>query len=389
MNIYIVGGAVRDRLLGKTPKDMDYLVQGATVDEFLELFPDAQQVGRDFPVFLVDGEEYAFARTERSTGPNHTDFTIHVDPTTTVIEDLSRRDLTINAIACCPDTDEMICNHRAHQDLFWKVLRHNGPAFGDDPLRVLRVARFAAQFPDFSVAGETIELMRSMKDELYCLQKERVFSELRRALETEHTHRFFETLRDCDCLSHWFPEVEALIGVPAGPDEGKHKGEADTFEHTMLSMGRVFEPTPITKFAVLCHDLGKALSEAPPKHHGHDIAGLPLVKNLCERLGVPNVYRKAALIFTKHHIRMHKIMEMRPGKAVELLRHIKRCMPGGVPMFMCCSIGDGTSGTEAIKIYSASQKVLAIKLPAKYHGRGAVCKDILLNLRAEAWRDLK
>ncbi|MCK4827222.1 hypothetical protein KA005_66445, partial [bacterium] len=210
MKILVVGGAVRDIVLGRTPHDIDYLVQDATVEEFLFAYPNAYQVGNDFPVFLFDGEEYAFARTQRSTGAGHADFTTTIDKNVTIMDDLDRRDLTINALAMCPETGELIYNQQSVDDLENKVLRHNGPAFVEDPLRIFRVARFACQFPDFTVAEETIKLMRNMRTDLHELPRERVFRELEKALDTKHSHRFFEVLRDAQCLDYWFPEVKAL-----------------------------------------------------------------------------------------------------------------------------------------------------------------------------------
>lgn len=388
MKILVVGGAVRDIVLGRTPHDIDYLVQDATVEEFKEVYPDAQQVGRHFPVFMVDGEEYAFARTERSTGAGHTDFATTINKDVTIMEDLARRDLTINAMAMCSESGQIICSHpRTLSDLKNKILRHNGPAFAEDPLRVFRVARFACQFPDFTVAEETIRLMKRMQHQLSSLPRERVFRELEKALDTNYSHRFFRVLAGAGCLCPWFPEIAALEGVPAGPDTGKHAGEVDTFDHTMKALQRVpLDNKPYAKFAVLCHDLGKALSPEPPKHHGHDKAGLPLVEALCERLRVPNKYRQAALLFTEEHLRMHKIQEMRSGKAVALLIKVNYRMPRGLVAFLKCSMGDGMPLCEAAEILLRAQPVLDLKLPEKYHGRGKACAEILNQLRCEAWK---
>ncbi len=386
MKILIVGGAVRDLALDRTPHDIDYLVQGATVEEFQTEYPDAKQVGKSFPVFLVDNEEYAFARTETKQGKGHTGFNVISSPEVSIMEDLDRRDLTINAMAMCPETGKVIRTPEAERDLKQKILRHNSPAFEEDPLRVFRVARFASQLPDFKVAEETLCLMHTMKDDLYDLSAERVFQELEKALLTTHSHRFFEVLRDCGCLDTWFPEVHALIDVPAGPDTGKHAGEADTFDHTMKSMFRTPFLIPWERFAVLCHDFGKALSLEPPKHAGHDKAGVSLAEDLCERLRVPKVYRKAAVLFTEQHLRMHRLQEMRAGKAVTLIMKADKGMPGGLPAFLRCSQGDGMTSEEGLDIFHRAKRVVRTKLPEKHHGRGAVCAEVLMQLRCKAWK---
>ena len=387
MRIMMVGGAVRDLALGRIPNDIDYLVQDASVEEFMEVYPDARQVGKDFPVFLVNGEEYAFARTERNTGTGHTDFIININKDVTIMEDLNRRDLTINALAMCPENGKLVVNQQSIEDLENKVLRHNGPAFKEDPLRVFRVARFACQLPDFTIATETIHLMINMKDHLKHLPCERVFGELEKALSTDHSHRFFEVLARADCLGYWFPEIAVLEDISAGPNKGKHTGEVDTFDHTMKVMQRVPYAEPWERFAALCHDLGKALSENPPKHHGHDKAGLPLVDTLCKRLRVPTKYRRAAMTFTEEHIRMHRIQEMKTGKAVRLILKAEKSMTGGLLAFLKCAIGDGMSPWQASDIMKVARPVFAVRLPKKYHHRGKTCAEILNQLRCKAWRN--
>jgi tRNA nucleotidyltransferase (CCA-adding enzyme) len=385
MRILVVGGAVRDMALGRVPKDIDYVVQGATLEEFEKQFPVAKQVGKFFPVFSLDGDQYAFARTEVSTGDGHKAFEIVASPDVTLEDDLMRRDITINSMAMCPESGELVASLQALHDLQWRIIRHTSRAFADDPLRVFRVARFAAELPLFTVASETIELMRSMKDSLKSLPGERVFKELQKALASDAPCRFFETLLNCECLGQWFPELKALIGVPAGPDGGKHSGEVDCFDHTMrVIRGTIGEPH--LKFAALCHDLGKSLSEEPPKHHGHDKAGLPLVKALCDRLKVPDAWRTTALVFTEHHIRMYRIFEMKPGKAVKLLMHIDRNVRGGVWAFLTCSMGDGLSAYEFSKIFVCAEEVLKVKLPGEHRGKGALSGEIHLMLRAETWK---
>ncbi len=388
MNILLVGGAVRDMLIGITPHDFDYLVQGATVEQFMEAFPEAHQVGRDFPVFLVDGEEYAFARTERKNGSGHVGFMTESHSTITVQQDLMRRDLTINAIAMCPESGNIIpADERCIADIENKVLRHTSGAFREDPLRVFRVARFSAQHPNFTVAEETMLLMRDMKDELSELSAERVFSEMQKALSAIAPRRFFEVLRDCDCLAGWFGELSALCGVPVGPSYGKHAGEADCFEHSMNVLDRVSSNDSTLRFAGLCHDFGKALSEKPPIHHGHDERGVPAVESFCNRLKVPTHYRKSAMLFCREHMRMHLIQEMRSGKAVALIMAMHKTMTGGLAGFLACSIGDGMAIEEAREIERRAASVIEARLPAEYIGRGRACADIMMQIRCGAWSE--
>jgi len=382
MRVFVVGGAVRDILLDAAPNDWDYLVEGATESEFLEVYPGAVQVGKKFPVYLYQGEEYAFCRVEYKNGAGHKGFDVEVAGIS-VEEDLYRRDLTVNSIAMCPETGEMIAHPKSFVDISEKVLRHTGKAFADDPLRVFRVARIACQKPDFSIAPETIEVMRSMKDTLGTLSAERVFIEMKKALETEYSSKFFMVLKEVDCLGTWFPEVQALIGVLAGPDSGKHKGEVDTFHHTMLVLQRI-QGGALERYCGLCHDFGKALSKAPPKHPTHDRDGVSLSEALSERLRVPIKWKKAAALFTLEHIRMHRIKEMRAGKAVRLLLKAHKGMPDGISSFMQCAIGDGS--TEAFKddVVRASELVHKVRLPKKYYGCGESNAEVLLNLRAHA-----
>jgi tRNA nucleotidyltransferase (CCA-adding enzyme) len=384
MQIFLVGGAVRNMLLGLPVNDFDYLVQGCTEQEFRNLFPEAKQVGAAFPVFLVDGEEYAFARVEKKTGEGHKGFSTETE-NVSVMEDLLRRDLTINSIALCPETGAMVGAPGAFKDLEKRVLRHTSEAFGEDPLRVLRVARFAAQLPQFSVANETMFVMRALRRSLKDLSAERVFEEMKKALIAPAPRRFFEVLKEANKLSYWFPELENLIRVPAGPKAGKHEHGRDTFDHTMNVISGV-ENNPVLRFAGLCHDLGKALSAEPPKHRNHDTNGIPLVAAFCDRLRVPAKWKKVAMLFTAEHLRMHRIFDMRPGKAVELLQNISKVMP--LEDFLSCSVGDGMSPQEKQDLIEISSKVLSVKLPEKYVGRGVVCKEILLQLRGEMWKSL-
>lgn len=322
MKIYLVGGAVRDELLKLPVKDHDYMVVGATPEQMLSL--GYNQVGKDFPVFLhpKTGQEYALARTERKTAAGYGGFSVDAAPTVTLEQDLLRRDLTINAIA--QDNEGRLYDpYNGIADLEKRTLRHVSDAFIEDPLRVLRVARFAARFHSlgFSIAPETMALMTklSQSGELEALTAERVYLELDKALATDSPQIFLQVLKDCGALAVLFPEIEALFGVPQ-PE--KWHPEIDTGIHTMMVLEQVTKLTDdnSVRFAALVHDLGKALSpkEHLPKHHGHGQKGLPLIKSLCERFRVPNEYRDLALLVSDQHQNIHKVTELRADTLVKL-----------------------------------------------------------------------
>ncbi|ACY57472.1 tRNA nucleotidyltransferase [Yersinia pestis D106004] len=305
MNIYLVGGAVRDSLLNLPVTEQDWVVVGATPEQLLKL--GYQQVGKDFPVFLhpVSHEEYALARTERKSGQGYTGFTCYAAPDVTLEDDLLRRDLTVNAIARSAD-GEFIDPYHGKQDLENRVLRHVSDAFGEDPLRVLRVARFAARFAylGFTIAPETMSLMSNMAQsgELSALTPERVWKETEKALKTQSPHVYFQVLRDCGALAVLFPEIERLFGVPA-PE--KWHPEIDTGIHTLMTLAIAAQLSPEVdiRFAALCHDLGKGLTpkEHWPHHHGHGPAGVKLVEQLCQRLRIPNPVRDLAKLVAEYH----------------------------------------------------------------------------------------
>ena len=308
MKIYKVGGAVRDKLLGLPYKDSDWVVVGATVDEMLAR--KFMQVGRDFPVFLhpVTKEEYALARTERKSGKGHTGFVVHASPDVTLEDDLKRRDLTINTLAETEDGELVdLCNGRA--DLDARVLRHVSPAFAEDPLRVLRVARFAARFAHlgFTVAPDTLELMKGMTQagELEHLVPERVWQEFQTALETDAPQVFIQVLRDCGALKVILPEIDALFGV-VQPE--KYHPEIDTGVHTLMVLQQAAQLSrnPAVRFAALVHDLGKALSPAPPMHTGHEALGADLIAKLAQRLRVPNEFSELGILVSLQHTRCHR-----------------------------------------------------------------------------------
>lgn len=323
MDTYLVGGAVRDGLLGRPFVERDYVVVGATPEEMIAL--GYRPVGKDFPVFLhpQSGEQYALARTERKTGPGYYGFATRFSPDVTLEEDLARRDLTVNAMAQDP-SGAIVDPYGGRRDLEARVLRHVSPAFVEDPLRVLRVARFAARFAPlgFTVAPETVDLMRRIvaSGELAALVPERVWVETERALGEERPVTFFEVLRDCGALAAVFPEIDALHGVPQ-PE--KWHPEIDTGLHTMqvLEVAAELSGDTTVRFAALVHDVGKGLTPRAewPRHIGHEEAGARLLEKMSERLRVPNEHRDLAVQVARHHTRVHRAAELRPGTILELL----------------------------------------------------------------------
>ncbi|WP_288443332.1 multifunctional CCA addition/repair protein [uncultured Pantoea sp.] len=326
MKTFLVGGAVRDALLRLPVKDRDWVVVGATPDSMLA--QGYQQVGRDFPVFLhpESREEYALARTERKSGNGYTGFVTQFAPDVTLEQDLQRRDLTINAIAQAAD-GTLIDPYHGQQDLQQRTLRHVSAAFNEDPLRVLRVARFAARFAhlNFRVAPETQALMREMahSGELAHLTAERVWKETEKALLTRNPQVYFQLLRDCDALQVLFPEIDNLYGIPAPV---KWHPEIDTGVHALmtLTMAAALSDQLDVRFATLFHDVGKALTppEKWPSHHGHGPAGVPIVEALCQRLRVPNQVRDLALVVTEFHDVVHTIERQSADALVALFDRI-------------------------------------------------------------------
>lgn len=319
MQFYRVGGAVRDRLLGLPVQDIDWVVVGATPDDMVA--QGYQPVGKDFPVFLHPRthEEYALARTERKSGHGYKGFTVFADPTVTLEEDLLRRDLTINAMA--EDADGRIIDpFNGQADLAARVLRHVSPAFSEDPVRILRLARFAARF-GFAVAPETMALMRDMVacGEVDHLVPERVWQELSRGLMEAQPSVMFGILRECGALARIAQEVDALWGVPQRAD---YHPEVDTGVHVMLVLGYCAAQGAelAVRFAALCHDLGKAATPADvlPQHIGHEARGVPLVEQLCARLRVPADCRDLAVLCCREHTLIHTATSLRAATLLEL-----------------------------------------------------------------------
>jgi tRNA nucleotidyltransferase (CCA-adding enzyme) len=324
MHIYVVGGAVRDELLGLPVQDRDWVVVGATPDDMLK--QGFRPVGKDFPVFLHPDthEEYALARTERKTAPGYHGFVFHTAADVTLEEDLVRRDLTINAIARADD-GSLTDPFGGQADIRDRVFRHVSDAFAEDPVRILRLARFAARLPDFTVAPETLALMRQMVEqgEVDALVPERVWQEVARGLMEQAPSRMLAVLRDCGALARIMPELDKLWGVPQPP---LHHPEVDTGAHMMLVIDyaarRGFDLA--VRFAALMHDLGKGATppESWPSHHGHEGLGLKLIETLCKRLKVPNECRELALMTAREHGNVSRAEILRPNTLVTLF---ERC----------------------------------------------------------------
>ena len=323
MKIFTVGGAVRDELLGLPVQDRDYVVVGASPDDMLT--KGFRPVGKDFPVFLhpKTHEEYALARTERKTGPGYTGFAFHAAPEVTLEEDLARRDLTINAIARAED-GTLTDPYRGVADIQARVLRHVGPAFVEDPVRILRVARFAARFTDFSVAPETVALMRQMvaNGEVDHLVAERVWQEFAKGLMEARPSRMFDVLRECGALTRLLPELDRLFGVP---QRAEFHPEIDTGVHVMLVVDQSAQRgygLPV-RFAALLHDLGKGTTPVAelPRHVAHEHRSVTLGGEVCARIKVPVECRDLALLVARFHGDIHRGPELRATTIVKLLEN--------------------------------------------------------------------
>jgi tRNA nucleotidyltransferase (CCA-adding enzyme) len=372
MKTYMVGGAVRDALLGLPVNDHDWVAVGATPEEMVAA--GYTPVGRDFPVFLhpQTKEEVALARTERKSAPGYRGFTIHADPGVTLEEDLMRRDLTINAMARDAD-GTLIDPYHGQRDLQAKVLRHVSPAFAEDPVRILRLARFAARFSDFTVADETLVLMREMvaAGEVDALVPERVWQELSRGLMEPKPSRMFEVLRACGALARLLPEVDRLWGVPQ-PEA--HHPEVDTGVHLMLVLDMAAQMrAPLTvRFACLGHDLGKGTTPAEmlPRHLAHEARSVKLVEALCERLRVPTDCRELAVVVAREHGNVHRSGEL---NAAAVMRLLERCDAWRRPqrfaelLFACECDARGRTGLEdrpypqRARLQGALDAALAVK----------------------------
>ena len=375
MKVYEVGGAVRDALLGLPVKERDWVVVGSSPEELTT--QGYRRVGKDFPVFLHPhtGEEYALARTERKTAPGYTGFAFDTAATVTLEEDLQRRDLTINAIARSAD-GEIIDPWSGRTDLTARVLRHVSPAFREDPLRVLRVARFAARLSPlgFSVAAETLELMKEIvaSGEMEALRAERVWQETVKALRTERPDIYFETLRSCAALQRVFPEIDALFGVP---QLERWHPEIDTGVHTLMAlrMAATLSASETVRFAVLTHDLGKATTprELLPRHHGHEQRSEELLLELCARLPVPNQHRDLAVLVARHHGTVHKATELKPQTVLRIISAadgIRRPARFEEFLLACEADARGRKGLEERAYPQAEQWRLALRAARSVDG---------------------
>ena len=354
MNIFLVGGAIRDTLLGLNVKDKDWVIVGADIQTLHQ--KNFRQIGVDFPVFLhpQSNEEYALARKERKTEKGHTGFICDFSPDVTLEEDLLRRDLTINAIAQAED-GTLIDPYGGQEDIKNKLLRHVSPAFSEDPLRVLRVARFCSHFHHlgFKIAEETSLLMKeiALNGELNALTPERIWKEWEKSLSSPHPEMFLIVLRECGALKILLPEIEALFGVPQPP---KWHPEIDTGVHTFLVAEEIAKYTkdPLIRFAAQLHDLGKALTPKAlwPSHKTHTQTGLTPIKALCKRMKIPNAFRDAALLVCAEHSHCHRANELKPSTFVKLFdRNDFWRKPERVKQLVIASFADfrGRTGFEA------------------------------------------
>ncbi len=373
MDLYLVGGAVRDKLLNYPFTEKDWVVVGATPDELIR--KGFQQVGSDFPVFLhpETKEEYALARTERKSGVGYKGFQFFADTSVTLEQDLSRRDLTINAIA--EDSDgNLIDPYNGQKDLNEKTLRHVSEAFAEDPLRVLRVARFAARYQHlgFTIAAETLSLMTEItaSGELQYLTAERVWVETEKALRERSPRTYIEVLRQCNALKALFPEIDRLFGVAQRAD---YHPEIDTGIHVLMALDQAtaLDNDTATRFAVLVHDLGKGITpkDVLPKHTGHEERGVQLVNDLCDRLKVPNRYRDLAVSVSRYHLLCHKAPTLRPKTILKILNGVGALrQPEKLAQFIRCCESDARgrlgfedttyeSGIWLTKVFNAIQTI--------------------------------
>jgi tRNA nucleotidyltransferase (CCA-adding enzyme) len=367
MQVYLVGGAVRDALLGLPVKERDWVVVGGTREELLRM--KYREVGRDFPVFLhpESHEEYALARLERKVSPGYRGFAVEFGPGVTLEEDLARRDLTINAIAQASD-GTLIDPHGGQRDIESRALRHVSAAFIEDPVRVLRVARFAARFAPlgFHVAPETLALMRSMveRHEVDALVAERVWQESEKALREPAAGKFFKVLRECGALKPIYPEIDALFGVP---QPAQWHPEIDSGIHTLMVLDQAVALTedPRVRFAALVHDLGKAQTPPAewPSHRGHEERSVALIEELTARLRVPSDYRELALIVARYHGMVHRAFELRPKTLLEFMERadaFRRSERFSQVLLACEADSRGRTGLEA-KPYPQRDYVLAAR----------------------------
>lgn len=402
MQIYLVGGAVRDQLIGLPVSDRDWVVVGATPGDLIKL--GFQQVGKDFPVFLhpKTREEYALARTERKTGVGYTGFSCYAAPDVTIEEDLLRRDLTINAIAKTED-GQLIDPFQGEQDIKNCLLRHVSAAFSEDPLRILRVARFAARLAkqNFTIANETQSLIKKMisNHELSAISAERVWSETEKALKSSAPETYFHFLRDCGALAILFPEINQLFGIPSATEL---HAEMDTGIHTLLTLKIAASLTDNieTRFAALCHEFGKALtpSEQWPAHEDYAIKSIPLIEAMCNRLRIPNKMKELAKLVARFHQQIHQINQLQPEKVINLFNQLD-CWrkPERINQLVITCEADARSWLErahtiytqakfAIEAFKTVQQVSS-KNMIDQSINGIAFRDVLIQQRIQALTD--
>ncbi|GAB2697009.1 multifunctional CCA addition/repair protein [Aliiglaciecola aliphaticivorans] len=404
MKCFLVGGAVRDKLLDRKVNDQDWVVVGETIESMLAA--GFTQVGSDFPVFLhpKSKEEYALARTERKNGKGYTGFEVNSAPDVTLEEDLQRRDLTINAMAL-DQNQQLIDPFNGQKDLKERVLRHVSPAFTEDPLRVLRVARFAARYHQygFQIAPETALLMKHMVEqgELDHLVPERVWKETSRALLENDPDIFFETLRACGALKVWFPELDILWGIP---NPVQWHPEIDTGIHTMMVIQQAAKLTDslAIRYAALVHDLGKGLTDPAqwPSHREHEELGVAPIQALSERLKVPNDCKELAIMTSEYHTHIHRALELRPATVLKVLNHCdawRRPQRFKDLLTTCIADAKGRAGLEdrdypqADFMWQAFEAANGVEVKSIIEA-GAVGKNIKLRLnekRIHAIRNMK
>ncbi len=400
MKVFLVGGAVRDKLLNHPVTERDWVVLNETPESMIA--KGFKPVGKDFPVFLHphSHDEYALARTERKTSPGYKGFIVHAAPDVNLEQDLMRRDLTINAIAMSPE-GQIVDPYGGQSDLEKRIFRHISPAFAEDPVRILRVARFAARYAHlgFTLAEETRVLMQEMvtAGEVDHLVPERVWAELFKALNEPTPSAFFHTLRECGALASIFPEIHHLFGVPQ-PE--KYHPEIDTGIHSLLALEQAaaLSSSPEVRFAALMHDLGKGLSpkEHWPHHYGHEKNGLPVLENLCARLRVPNMFKSLAMQVMQYHTHCHRVFELRASTLTGMLAALGAFKPANTTLnnflLACEADAKGRTGYEQIDysqaryIIEAARAATSVDTTAILQGelRGAQIGEAIRRLRVKA-----
>ena len=336
--LYLVGGAIRDKLMGIEPQDKDYCITGFNQEKFKNIFPEAKIQGKDFPVFILEGQEFALARKERKSGIGHKEFEFLANPDITIEQDLARRDVTINSIAEDILTKELIDPFQGKQDIQKGILRKTTKAFAEDPLRVYRVARFASTL-EFKVEKNTLMAMESLKDELITLSKERIFTEFQKALASKKPSIFFQVLKEAKLLQVHFPEIAQLIGKTQ--PENYHP-EGDSYKHTMIVVDNSAKLTNLlpVRFSCLVHDLGKGTTPQNilPHHYGHEERGIEQVRKLGKRIGIPVTWEKCGKVACKWHMKAGIFEQMSPSKKVTLVEQVEKTMLGleGLKIVVAC-----------------------------------------------------